>query len=506
MSKSKIDTRRPKWLSLSLIVAVGIGLTACAGTQPGSQNVETETKSSRNQTASAVRSGDNLTTLSSELTAQKQALQFQQDRIAQLEERINTHSTLQAQNTARAETYAASAKGQENVPIYSLPEQNSLRAPYQESGPVKQASWVNPAQRDQRNPDLRTVADGDTPGSSGREFVGERPPVVEEDRPPEILALADAGGVLTPKGVLTIDPAITYSNSNVSQFSFRGVQILDAFLIGAIEATESDRDFISASLAGRYGITDRLEVSVQVPGVYRNDDLVQTDVTAVTTSTASEEETLEAFGLGDIDFGIQYQLNKPKGDWPFFVANVRGRAPTGTGPFDVDRNPNTFDTLEATTGSGFWTIQPSITVIKPTDPLVFFGNVSYLVNLPTEPNVLVGSGTVVDKFDPGDSVGINFGAALGITEKVSASFSYQHFYILPSEQTTTTTTPGVLPAGPTVVTSTSRTGDLQIGTINVALNNRLKSGSASLQVGIGVTEDAPDVAVTFRRPFNFRLN
>ena len=320
----------------------------------------------------------------------------------------------------------------------------------------------------------------------------------------KILALADQGGVLTPKGVLTIDPAITYSNSNVSQFNFRGVQILDAFLIGAIEATESDRDFISASVAARYGLTDRMEVSVQVPGVYRNDDLRRTDVTAVTTSTASEEETLEAFGLGDIDFGFQYQLNKPKGDWPFFVANVRARAPTGTGPFDVSRNPFNFETLESTTGSGFWTIQPSLTVIKPTDPLVYFGNFSYLYNKTTKPNEFVGGGVVVDEFDPGDSVGVSFGAALGITEKVSASFSYQHFYILPSEQTQTVTTTGT--GGTTVTTSTSRTGDLQIGTLNFALNNRLKRGSASLQVGVGVTEDAPDVAVTFRRPFSFQLD
>ncbi len=501
MSKSEKGLRRPKWYSLCLVAAVGIGLSACAGVQPGSQSVETENKAKSSQSAKAV-GGDNLADLSTELQAQKDALKVQQDRIALLEQRIDAQSEVQAQQVA-AQSQPQAAPGQENVPIYSLPEQNSLRSPYASSGPVKQASWVNPAQRNQSLSGIRNVADNDQ--GAGREYVGERPPVEEEERPPEILALADSGGVLTPKGVLTIDPAITYSNSNVSQFSFRGVQILDAFLIGAIEATESDRDFISASLAARYGLTDRMEVSVQVPGVYRNDDLVETDVSAVTTSTASQEETLEAFNLGDLDFGIQYQLNKAKGDWPFFVANVRARVPTGVGPFDVSRNPFNFDPLESTTGSGFWTVQPSITVIKPTDPLVYFGNFSYLINLPTEPNELVGSGIVVDRFDPGDSIGVNFGAALGITEKVSASFSYQHFYILPSEQTQTVTGPGPGGIGTSITTSTSRTGDLQIGTLNFALNNRLKRGSASLQVGVGVTEDAPDVAVTFRRPFSFRL-
>ncbi len=440
-----------------------------------------------------------MASLSTELDAQKQALRVQQDRISQLEQRIEAQRATQA--SVQSADYAAG--GEQDVPIYSLPEQNSLKSPYRDQGPVRQASWVNPAQRGQATQGYQTVADENESGS-GREFVGERPPVEEEERPPEILALADSGGVLTPKGVLTIDPAITYSNSNVSQFSFRGVQILDAFLIGAIEATESDRDFISASIAARYGVTDRLEVSVQVPGVYRNDDIVETNVTSVSTTSTSDEETLEAFGLGDIDFGLQYQLNKGKNNWPFFVANVRARAPTGEGPFDVDREG--FTPTESTTGSGFWTIQPSITVIKPTDPLVYFGNFSYLYNKKTRPDAAVSATQVANEFDPGDSIGVSFGAALGITEKVSASMSYQHFYIFPSEQTSTIFTPSLVGPGVDETTAISRTGDLQVGTLNFALNNRLKRGSASLQVGVGVTEDAPDIAVTFRRPLNFRLN
>ncbi len=500
MSISRIGIRRPKCLTLSLVAAVGIGLSACAGVGSGSQSVETETPTSQTSSTRTNGSGDSLAVLTSELSEQKEALKVQQDRIAQLEQRIDAHSRLQAQQ-ASSEPYAA--PGQENVPIYSLPDQNGLKARYSGSS-AQQASWVNPGSAGQSGPAYQTVADNNGNGQ-GREFVGERPPVEEEDRPPEILALADSGGVLTPKGVLTIDPAITYSNSNVSQFSFRGVQILDAFLIGAIEANESDRDFVSASLAARYGVTDRLEVSVQVPGVYRNDDIVESTISGVTASTATEETTLEAFGLGDIDFGLQYQLNKPKGDWPFFVANVRARAPTGEGPFDVERD-GTFDPTESTTGSGFWTVQPSITVIKPTDPLVYFGNVSYLINMSTSPAAPVANLQVAEKFDPGNSLGINFGAALGITEKVSASFSYQHFYIFPSEQTSTIF---ALPPGPGPLlesTAVSRTGDLQVGTLNFSLNNRLKRGSASLQVGIGVTDDAPDVAITFRRPFNFRLD
>src|SRR3546814_9098902 len=50
-----------------------------------------------------------------------------------------------------------------------------------------------------------------------------------------------------------------------------GVEILDTFLIGLLEAQDADRDLYQAAITGRFGITDRLEAEIKVPYIYRDD-------------------------------------------------------------------------------------------------------------------------------------------------------------------------------------------------------------------------------------------
>src|SRR3546814_12883691 len=78
-------------------------------------------------------------------------------------------------------------------------------------------------------------------------------------------------GVLTPKGTLVVEPSIQYSHSQVNRFTFLGVEILDTFLIGLLEAQDADRDLYQAAITGRFGITDRLEAEIKVPYIYRDD-------------------------------------------------------------------------------------------------------------------------------------------------------------------------------------------------------------------------------------------
>src|SRR6185312_10609475 len=66
---------------------------------------------------------------------------------------------------------------------------------------------------------------------------------------------------------------------------------------------------------------------------------------------------------------------------------------TGRDPFEVTTDcvqrciQNTTGTgspLEMPTGSGFYSLQPGMTWLYPSDPVVFFGNVSYLHNFPRD--------------------------------------------------------------------------------------------------------------------------
>src|SRR3546814_658192 len=99
--------------------------------------------------------------------------------------------------------------------------------------------------------------------------VGQ-PPEQQPPRP-EVQAIPELGGVLTPKGTLVVEPSIQYSHSQVNRFTFLGVEILDTFLIGLLEAQDADRDLYQAAITGRFGITDRLEAEIKVPYLYRDE-------------------------------------------------------------------------------------------------------------------------------------------------------------------------------------------------------------------------------------------
>jgi len=417
--------------------------------------------------------------LTEELNAQRAELAAQQRRIDELERKIEL--------AAQSQTAQATSE----IPIYELPAHADQST---STAKIQNASFVSPNRSEDRIGNAYQRAADET-ASGGREVVGEQRPA-EKDQEEQIKAIEASGvrGVLTGKNQIVVEPSISASHSDINRFVFNGVQILDAFLIGTVTATEAERDFVSARLGARYGVTNKLEINAAVPGVYRNDSTTQTIATQVVGGGGSRSTDLDRVGLGDVEFGMQYQVNNGNNDWPIIVANVRGRAPTGDGPFEISRDAAGVET-ELPTGSGFWGVQPGITLVKPTDPVVYFANISYLLNVKRNVNTTIG-GVPIREVDPGDAIGVNVGAALGITDKISASFGYNHFYI---NETTQEQVDGLGNI------QTFKSEDLHVGTINFGLNQQLSRGAVNVQLSVGVTDDAPDVAVTIRRPIGFQL-
>src|SRR3546814_7397357 len=88
-------------------------------------------------------------------------------------------------------------------------------------------------------------------------------------------------------------------------------------------------------------------------------------------------------GIGDVELALHYQINSGLDDWPIFIGNLRYKSPSGEGPFDVDRDANGLES-ELATGSGFHGIEPSVTILYPNDPAVFFANFGYFFHLPED--------------------------------------------------------------------------------------------------------------------------
>jgi len=274
---------------------------------------------------------------------------------------------------------------------------------------------------------------------------------------------------------------LQYAHSSNNRVALVGFTIIPAITIGLIDIRSVNRDFFTAQIAGRYGVTNRFELETRIPYVYRHDNNLTRPL--ATPSTTDSVFEASGRGLGDIELAARYQVNQPGPDEPYYVANLRFKSRTGKGPFEVDIDPETNLQSELPTGTGFLAFQPSLTVIYPSDPAVFFGNFSYTWQ--KKRNVGRGFGTV----DPGDSVGASVGMGLALNERASFSIGYEHNTVLRTKQNNE----------PLI---DSRT--LQIGTLNLGTSYRLSNRTMlNLSLNLGVTEEAPDVQVVLRVPMSF---
>lgn len=324
----------------------------------------------------------------------------------------------------------------------------------------------------------------------GSQPVGEAP-AAEEERP-EVAIIADQGGVLTREGQLIVEPGLEYTHSDNNRFFFQGFEIVDTILIGLIEATEADRDTITASLAARYGITNRFEIEARVPFLYRRDRTTTTDIDGVTAPVTSN---LEGYGLGDIEVAAHYQINDGTGGWPYFVGNLKVKAPTGSSPFDVDLDDNG-RAEELATGSGFWAVQPSITTIFPTDPAVFFSNLGFTWNVADDVDSTVqgpGGAIQIGRVDPGDSINTSFGMGVSLNEVTSFSVGYEFNYVFPTTQES---------GGQTFESDPLHVGSLLLG-FSYQYSDDM---NINISAAVGTTEDAPDFKTGIRIPIRFDLN
>ena len=328
------------------------------------------------------------------------------------------------------------------------------------------------------------------------EPVGQAPET--DERTQDIAVISDVGGVLARKGTLIVDPMVEYSHSSDNRFFFQGVQIVDAVLIGIIEATDTSRDVITPSIGLRYGITNFLEADVRVPFQYRQDRFTFTPV----GSGSVRLRDISSSGLGDIEMGLHYQINKRRRSLPYAVANLRVKSDTGKGPFEVARDSSGVET-ELPTGSGFWSVEPSVTLIYPSDPAVLFANFGYLYNIPEDVNRSLSPTTMIGRVEPGNAFKFSAGAGISLNEKLSMSFGYEHSFV----QGTKTEVGTLDPDTDTFEFVTVKSRTAQVGSLlwgaSYVLNDHV---SILFNVGVGATDDAPDVRVMLRVPIRFQVH
>ncbi|WP_375195710.1 transporter [Sphingobium sp.] len=342
----------------------------------------------------------------------------------------------------------------------------------------------------------------------GSQFVGNQPPAPEvgirppeSDTTPRVAVLADQGGILSRPRRLVIEPSVEYIRSDRNRFVFRGIEIPQSVLVGVFDINESRQDILTAAATARLGLTNRLEISARLPWVYRRDTAVlvplvqnppQSGAGTIDTSTHGS-------GLGDIELQARYQLTDGHNGWPYMIAGLQLIAPTGSDPFGLRRDA-LGNAEKSATGSGFWGIQPSLTLLMPSDPATLFGVLGYTHNFGRNVDTRIGDAQI-DRVEPGGAPNATIGIGLSLNPRLSMSFAYAHNwqFATKSRIRPISIMNGVETMGAPI---TSKTRDLQIGRLLMGISYRATQRTTlDWIVEVGATDDAADLRTTLRVPF-----
>jgi len=219
-----------------------------------------------------------------------------------------------------------------------------------------------------------------TPKKKEVPSIGVKP----EERMPEE-AFLRREKVLLPAGSVEAEAGIAYGeNSPNSLLGFR------------------DRSLVFP-LTTRLGVTDKLLGFVTVPLA-----VSWREIPGLTKSTIQQLS-----GLGDIRFGLQYQLLTERAIRPDLMFFLAARANTGKSPYNVPLN-------EAPLGSGHWQIESGLSLVKTFDPVVFFGSLSYTHYFANQ------------DYQPGDAINPVLGTGFALNDAVAMSFRVLGSYIFRS--------------------------------------------------------------------------
>ena len=429
-----------------------------------------------------------------QLKIMRQQLEEQRARVDELERQLRASGVAPPANTATA---AASSqlermRGTGNLPA-PQPDAPAQAGPI-EAPPRLAVPFADPVYPGRLAPLRGTGGAGQA--QAGSDAVG-RPPA---PRTPEVAPIFETPGVLTPRGKVVFEPSVQYGYSSSNRVALVGYTVIPALLIGLLDVREVKRNTTTATATFRYGFDNRLELEAKIPYVYRSDSTVSRELF---TGTAAERafET-SGKGIGDIELGWRYQLNDGGVDTPYYIAGLRFKSRTGRDPFQVVTDcqtrcvgQNVTGTglpLDLPTGSGFYSLQPSVTWLLPSDPAIFFGGFSYTKNFKrgnVYRTVQNGGKELLGTVEPGDVFGFNFGMGLALNERASFSIGYDHNSV------------GRMKQNGEVIPGSVR---VQLGTLLLGYSYRLKNNrTLSVSVGAGLTRDTPDVTLMVRMPFTF---
>lgn len=299
---------------------------------------------------------------------------------------------------------------------------------------------------------------------------------------------------------LSLELGLTYTHFDNAALNLSGFLALDSIFLGRISLDQIVSDVFVADATLRYGVTDRLQLDVNVPYLYRHSNFSSGG--AGGDASGLEEVSLNEHGIGDINFGVSYRVLRETLRRPDVVVNARVKAPTGKHPWGVElvEVEGTLGNLEVptrlSTGSGVWAGSVGVSVLKTIDPMVVFGSLTYFRNFRKHfADLEEADFNQPGKVKIGDAIQFGAGVAYALNDRSSLSMSFTQRIVERTKLSRDCEGCGTQ----TIVSSQANVGIFNLGA-NFSLSDRL---ALITTFGIGVTQDAPDMSLSVRMPYRF---
>lgn len=298
---------------------------------------------------------------------------------------------------------------------------------------------------------------------------------------------------------LTFEPGISYTHFDNARINLNGFLALDAIFLGRISLDDVSADIATFDLTTRYSFSPRFQVDVNVPYLARRSAFASGG--AGGNSEGISEAVRSNRGLGDISLGASYRLLQETTRRPDLVLSGRVKAPTGFHPFGVElveipgSEGNLLVPERLSTGSGVWGGSLSLSALKTIDPMVVYGSVSYFHNLIRRfDDIDEAEGDQPGRAQLGRALQFGAGVAFALNDRSSLNLGYTQRLVRK--------------------TRVERDGDIWRDVAGSQANVALMNFGATFSIderttlitniGVGLTDDAPNMVVGVRLPIRFR--
>ncbi|MDC5257665.1 hypothetical protein NRA27_08855 [Acinetobacter baumannii] len=237
--------------------------------------------------------------------------------------------------------------------------------------------------------------------------------------------------------------------------------------LNRLRVEEDANHTLTNSFTLQYGVLDNLTLSATLPFVAKS-EIIRDTTTA---------------GLGDISLGARWEpFPLKQGRLPLVLFGSLSTK-TGDSPYEIGLD-------ELSTGKGYYSVGVGASTRKYIDPVVLFASASANYGFKESGlNQARGSRTLTS-FDPGISGGFSFGFAYSFNYDVSLTMSYQQSFNMDAEFQFNNG-------------DSYKSPDQSSAMLSFALGVRVSPETiVNSTVGIGLTEDAPDISLGLSFPLD----